>query len=130
MSKINIIIKLNQNPHPNNCPLCNRLTNPNIGAEAFLENTELIVCFDCVEKYSPILACLITFADFAREFPEQPQKPLPQDFLRLGELANLQKRAEEKFGALWTELQNIKKSPMNTYQNFGFEKTEVANVGH
>ncbi len=66
MQSHNLIIKLNQNAMPNDCPLCGVETTPNIGAELFLAETESVVCFECASKHAPILACLITFADICR----------------------------------------------------------------
>lgn len=99
MSKNNLIIKLNDNPIPNDCPICGQQTNPNIGAEIFLENTDKVVCFDCAEQRTPILASLLTFADLARIFHV----------------------AEDSFGKKWEAKNNTKTSPMNFYQKFGVE---------
>jgi hypothetical protein len=68
-----LVIKLNENPTPNDCPLCSAKTNPNIGAQLFLDNTEQTVCFDCGLLYSPILASLVNMADAARFFIEYEQ---------------------------------------------------------
>ena len=103
----NLIIKLNENPMPHDCPLCGNQTNPNIGAELFLADTERIVCFDCAEPHAPILACLITFADLARGF-QMRDKPLLGDFLVFAQLSKPLETAETMFGAKWTEMQNFR----------------------
>jgi hypothetical protein len=61
-------IRINENPLPNECPLCTGKTNPNIGAELFLDGTDQIVCFDCGLLHSPLLAALVNMADGARFF--------------------------------------------------------------
>lgn len=94
-----LFIKLNDNPIPNLCPLCQTETNPNIGAEIFLENTDKVVCFDCAERHAPILAGLITFADLSRLF----------------------QTAESNFGEKWEKSQSFKGNPLNTYQSFGVQ---------
>ena len=86
---MNLSIKLNQNPAPNDCPLCGKETNPNIGAEIFLADTDEVVCFDCAEVHAPVLANLIAFADLSRIF----------------------QISEFNFGAKGRELQPIKKQP-------------------
>ncbi len=96
-----LIIKLNENPMPNDCPLCDNQTNPNIGAEIFLDGTDKVVCFDCAEYHAPLLAGLITFADLSRIF----------------------QTSENNFGEKWSEKQNFRRSPMNVYQSFGVQKT-------
>lgn len=111
-----IIIKTNNNPMPNNCPLCNRQTNPNIGAELFLENTDQIVCLGCATKQAPILACFIAFADYSR-FLEDGKEIKIGDLLFLSELSGLFQKAEISFGEKWANEQEFVKSPMNTYQN-------------
>jgi hypothetical protein len=101
------IIKLNENPTPNDCPLCGNQTNPNIGAELFLADTERIVCFDCAERDAPVLACLITFADLSRAF-QMKDKPLLGDFLRFAQLSKALDTAERMFGAKWTKMQTFR----------------------
>ncbi len=103
----NLIIKLNENPTPNDCPLCGNQTNPNIGAELFLADTERIVCFDCAERDAPVLACLITFADLSRGF-QMKDKPLLGDFLRFAQLSKALDTAERMFGAKWTKMQTFR----------------------
>ncbi len=120
----NLTIKLNTNPLPNDCPLCGLETNPNIGAELFLDQTEKIVCIECAGKHSPILAVLATFADMSRWFQET-ENPVLADFLNFAELSKLLQNAEAMFGANWTDAQNFSRSPMNTYQTFGVQKAEV-----
>lgn len=100
---IELVIKLNENPIPNDCPLCRKETNPNIGAEIFLAGTNQVVCFDCASRRSPVLASLIAFSDLSRMYQQ----------------------AEENFGEKWQNNQNIKGSPMNTFQSFGVQKMEV-----
>ena len=95
-----LIIKLNDNPIPNLCPLCDRETNPNIGAEIFLAETDKIVCFDCAEIHSPILAGLITFGDLSRIF----------------------QISENRFAEKWENAQSIKGNSLNKYQSFGIQK--------
>jgi hypothetical protein len=68
--KNNLIIKLNENPLPNLCPLCGLETVPNIGAELFLAKTDSIVCIDCASEHAPVLAILASFNDFSRLFHE------------------------------------------------------------
>ena len=60
------LIQINSNPIPNNCPLCGNETNPNIGAELFLD--DLVVCRPCGERHSENLASLLTLADASRLF--------------------------------------------------------------
>ena len=127
-SPATLIIKLNENPMPNDCPLCGEQTNPNIGAELFLAGTESIVCIDCGSKHAPLLACPITFADMSRWF-QSNDNPVLADFLNFAELSNLTERAENRFGAKWEDESQFKRSPMNVYQSFGIQKSEVQNVG-
>lgn len=95
-----LVIRLNENPISNVCPLCDTETNPNIGAELFLADTEQIVCLECGSKHAPILAGLLTFADLSRLF----------------------QTAEEMFGSTWEKKLDFKRIPMNS---FGIEKVEV-----
>jgi hypothetical protein len=120
-----LIIKLNKNINPNDCPLCGEITNPNIGAELFLAGSETIVCLDCAMKHAPILACLLTFADISRVITVE--KPILADLLTFAELSELHQRAEEIFGAKWEQSEGFRKSSMNAYQDFGFI-TEVKNA--
>ena len=106
MKNPKLIIKLNDNPIPNLCPLCDTETNPNIGAELFLIDTDNVVCFDCAEQHAPVLAALVTFADLARLFQV----------------------SESNYGERWAMNQNIKQSRMNGYQSFGVQKCEVRNA--
>lgn len=119
-----LIIKLNENPTPNNCPLCGNETNPNIGAEIFLTETDEVVCLDCVALHSPIIACLATFNDMSRGFQEI-ENPVLGDFLNFAHLSRLTQDAENTFGAKWEESQDFRKSPMNAYQTFGLQKPEA-----
>ena len=119
-----LIIKLNTNPLPNDCPLCGNQTNPNIGAEIFLAGTENVVCFDCAEIHSPLLASLIVFAEMSRSF-QQIETPALGDFLNFAHLSRLAQNAENAFGAEWEESNSNFRSPMNVYQSFGIQKTEV-----
>lgn len=98
----NLIIKLNQNPLPNLCPLCGKETSPNIGAEIFLIDTDKVVCFECAEYHAPILAGLITFADLSRLF----------------------QTSEDSFGLKWRDAQKFRKSPMNSFQSVGDVRDE------
>lgn len=98
-----LIIKLNENPHPNDCPMCGEITNPNVGAEIFLAETESVVCLECASKHAPILAGLLTFADLARLF----------------------QTAETMFGETWEKKLEFRRIPMNS---FGFDM-EAGNVG-
>lgn len=120
MSKPNLIIKLNDYPLGNECPLCGQLTNPNIGAELFTADTDEIVCLDCGMKHAPILSCLITFADFARAL-DIHGNPLLAELLCFAELSELLQKAEIAFGDKWEYKEGFTKSPMNTYQDFGFQ---------
>lgn len=123
----NLTIKLNSNPLPNDCPLCGEQTNPNIGAEIFLAETETIVCIECAGKHSPVLACLVTFNDLARQF-QALVNPTIADHLAFSELSKLTVRAEEMHGEKWTESQEIKTRSINSYQSFGVY-VEVKNAG-
>lgn len=116
----NLIIKLNQNPIPNDCPLCGQLTNPNIGAELFLADSDQIVCFDCGGNFSPVLACLITFANIARDF-QFIENPIIADYLTFAELSKITAQTENRFGEIWANESSFIKSPMNSYQDFGAE---------
>ena len=117
MKNHNLIIKLNDNPTPNDCPICGRKTNPNIGAELFLENTETVICQKCGMKYAPVLACLISFADFSRDL-DIDRKPTIGELICFAELSELFQFAETKFGNRWANEQEFVKSPMNIRQNF------------
>ena len=121
---INLIIKLNRNPLPNDCPLCDLPTNPNIGAELFLADTEAVVCLECGSKHAPILATLLTFGDMSRFF-QTIGKPTIEDYLGFIELSKLFESAETIFGNGWTDEQNIRRIPMNS---FGIQRAEVRNV--
>lgn len=125
MTKYNLIIGLNQNPLPGDCPICSRPVNANIGAELFLADTEQIVCLDCGSKHAPILACLITFADFSRALEINGQ-PLLGELLSFAELSELFKKAEAQFGDKWQDAAGYVGSSMNVYQDFGF-RTEGIN---
>ncbi len=124
--KNNLIIKLNTNPLQGDCPLCGELTNPNIGAEIFLADTDSIVCVGCAGKHAPVLACLITFNDLARQF-QTLDNPTIADHLAFSELSKLTVRAEEIFGDKWADSQEIKTRSINSYQSFGVY-AEVQNV--
>ncbi len=122
----NLTIKLNQNPNPNDCPLCGIKTNPNIGAEVFLADTETVVCIDCGSKEAPILAALLTFGDYSRLFDESGE-PIGKRLETYFELSKLFCQAERAFGDKWAEAHNFSRSPMNAYQSFGVQKAEVRN---
>lgn len=95
-----LIIKLNTNLVPNDCPFCRKETNPNLGADIFLAGTNTVVCYECACKQSPILAGLITFSDISR----------------------LYLQAENNFGEQWESEQTIVRR-----KSFEFKK-EVRNV--
>lgn len=120
----NLIIKLNENPFPGDCPLCGGITNPKIGAELFLADTETIVCIECASKHSPILACLETFDDLARRF-QLLENPTVADFLAFEKLSKLTQTAEEIFANQWKDGQNFSRNSMNTYQSFRTQKAEM-----
>lgn len=61
----------------NDCPFCEKPTNPNIGAELML--SDLVVCRDCGLERAPALVAL----------------------LHLGEAANLFNQCENDFGENW-----------------------------
>lgn len=124
--KINLIIKINSNPLPNDCPLCGKLTNPNIGAEIFLAETDSIVCIECAAKHAPILACLISFNDLSRQF-QSLDNPTIADYLAFEQLAKLTAQAEEIFSERWENDSEARTRSINSYQSFG-DYTEVQNV--
>lgn len=122
--KNNLIIKLNENPLPNPCPLCGEQTNPNIGAELFLVETDTIVCLDCASEHAPVLAVLISFNDFSRLFHESGESIGRRMETYFG-LSKMLIEAENEFGAKWTDAQGIKERSINSYQSFGVQKAEV-----
>jgi hypothetical protein len=71
---VRFAIRINDNPVPNDCPICDKQTNPNIGAEIFVDGTEQIVCFDCALLNCPLLASIINLADAARFFAQYEEE--------------------------------------------------------
>lgn len=94
MKNYNFSIQINDNPIPTACPLCGNETNPNIGAELFLDN--LVVCRECGEKNSEMLAGLLTLADVARLFTSRDC-----NCKDLSKYAVEFTRREDSFGELW-----------------------------
>jgi hypothetical protein len=68
LTKPVLVIKLNANAIPTDCPLCGNPTNPNIGAELMIEGTTEIVCRSCAYEITPNLVALINFSGAARFF--------------------------------------------------------------
>ena len=67
-SKVTLAIKLNSNISPDTCPLCGQAVNPNIGAELFLADNDLIVCRDCGRDHAPALVALLTLGFIATDY--------------------------------------------------------------
>ncbi len=65
---MNLAIKMNSNPMPEPCPLCGGMTNPNIGAELMLADSELIVCHTCGREHAPALVALLTLGFIATDY--------------------------------------------------------------
>lgn len=68
--RTNIAIYLNSNPTAEPCPICGKATNPNVGAELFLEGDDAIICRDCGFEHAPVLTGLVELGDAARRFAE------------------------------------------------------------
>lgn len=49
------------------CPLCNRKTNPNIGFELVLIESQRVVCRDCGRLAAPALVVLLELSSTAEE---------------------------------------------------------------
>lgn len=65
---INLAIKLNLNAESLSCPLCNKQTNPNVGAELTLAENSTAVCRDCGNDYAPVLTALLELSEAATNF--------------------------------------------------------------
>lgn len=65
---MNLAIKLNDSVAPRTCPLCGRITNPNVGPELTLADGMRVVCRDCGRYYAPVLAALLELAWAAEDF--------------------------------------------------------------
>jgi hypothetical protein len=68
LTKPSLVIKLNANAIPTNCPLCGNPTNPNIGAELMIEGTTEIVCRSCGYEHAPHLIAILNLGESARFF--------------------------------------------------------------
>ena len=55
MERTNLCIKWNNAATNDPCAVCGRRTDPQVGAELFIEGTWELVCTDCGEKYAPKL---------------------------------------------------------------------------
>lgn len=65
---VNLAIKLNLDAESSPCPLCDKPTNPNIGAELTLAENFLVVCRDCGYIYAPVLVALLELSEASRNF--------------------------------------------------------------
>jgi hypothetical protein len=86
---MSLAIKLNQRIEPDACPLCGTVVNPNIGAELFLADSDLIVCRNCGREHAPALIALLVLAFFATDYG----------------------LCEREFGELWQAARGIGQSP-------------------
>jgi len=65
---VNLAIKLNLDAESSPCPLCDKPTNPNIGAELTLAENFLVVCRDCGYIHAPVLVALLELSGAATNF--------------------------------------------------------------
>ena len=65
---MNLAIKMNDSIAPRLCPLCGRVTNPNIGPELTLAGSMRVVCRDCGRDHAPALVALLELAWAAEDF--------------------------------------------------------------
>lgn len=65
---VNLAIKLNLDAESSPCPLCDKPTNPNIGAELMLAENLLVVCRDCGYVYAPVLVALLDLGQASTNF--------------------------------------------------------------
>lgn len=121
---LNLIIKLNQNPMPDNCPFCGVEITPNIGAELFLTETENIVCLDCGMIHAPVLTTLLAFGDYSRLFDESGES-VGKRIETYFQLSKVFVSSEKRFGDIWEENQNIERIPKNS---FGIQPEVKANA--
>ncbi len=65
---MNLAIKMNDSLAPRPCPLCGRVTNPNIGPELTLSGNMRVVCRECGRYHAPALVALLELAWSAEDF--------------------------------------------------------------
>ena len=65
---INLAIKLNLDAESMPCPICDKPTNPNVGAELTLAENFLVVCRDCGYIHAPVLVALLELSEASANF--------------------------------------------------------------
>lgn len=71
---MDLAIKMNDSIAPRACPLCGRVTNPNIGPELTLARNRLVICRDCGWIHVPALVALLELAQAAENFSSYLQE--------------------------------------------------------
>jgi hypothetical protein len=106
-------IKVNTDPTAGPCPICGETTNPNIGAELFLDDDDLIVCRGCGIIYSPVLVDLLELGDSARSYISHEN-----DFGSLSEAMDLPPHLAVISGGNGSEISTWAKPPGDRYSHY------------